>query len=274
MEEEKVKAAEEEETWSKETVPKVIRIVSTRLSQRDIISLLLVSPWLHRTLVSYPSLWLVIDLREMNNAGNRLVSALSIPRYRHVREINLEFAQDIEDRHLELLKTKCLGSLQDLESLNLNGCQKISDKGIEIISSTCPELKVFSIYWNVRVTDIGIQHLVKNCKHIIDLNLSGCKNILDKSLQLIADNYQELESLNLTRYVHMILLGLFYIWSNNILLMSEFIYHGIRFFQAVQINSSNGGDHLAFAYIIETNTYKHGKEKHIIETIKTGQQLL
>ncbi|GAY32738.1 hypothetical protein CUMW_003880 [Citrus unshiu] len=138
MEEEKVKAAEEEETWSKETVPKVI------------------------------------DLREMNNAGNRLVAALSIPRYRHVREINLEFAQDIEDRHLELLKTKCLGSLQDLESLNLNGCQKISDKGIEIISSTCPELKVFSIYWN---------------------------NILDKSLQLIADNYQELESLNLTRCV-------------------------------------------------------------------------
>lgn len=59
MEEEKVKAAEEEETWSKETVPKVIRIVSTRLSQRDLISLLLVSPWLHRTLVSYPSLWLV-----------------------------------------------------------------------------------------------------------------------------------------------------------------------------------------------------------------------
>ncbi|KAH9674040.1 F-box protein [Citrus sinensis] len=173
MEEERVKAAEEEETWSKETVPKVIRIVSTRLSQRDLISLLLVSPWLHRTLVSYPSLWLVIDLREMNNAGNRLVAALSI----------------------------CLGSLQDLESLNLNGCQKISDKGIEIISSTCPELKVFSIYWNVRVTDIGIQHLVKNCKHIIDLNLSGCKNILDKSLQLIADNYQELESLNLTRCV-------------------------------------------------------------------------
>lgn len=100
------------------------------------------------------------------------------------------------------------------------------------------------------------------------------QNILDKSLQLIADNYQELESLNLTRYVNMILLGLFYIWSNNILLMSEFIYHGIRFFQAVQINSSNGGDHLAFAYIIETKTYKHGKEKHIIETIKTGQQLL
>lgn len=96
----------EEETWSRETVPKVMRIVSSKLSQRDLISLLLVSPWLHKTLVSYPSLWLVslvlccifvlfqlnigltdldfsqvIDLREMNNAGNRLISALSMVRY-------------------------------------------------------------------------------------------------------------------------------------------------------------------------------------------------
>ncbi|KAJ0028512.1 hypothetical protein Pint_36350 [Pistacia integerrima] len=182
MEEERAK---EEETWSRETVPKVMRIVSSRLPQRDLISLLLVSPSLHRTLLSYSSLWLVIDLREMNNAGNRLMAALSMPRYQNVKQINLEFAQDIEDRHLDLLKTKCLGSLQNLESLNLNGCQKISDKGIEIITSACPKLKVFSIYWNVRVTDIGIQHL----------------NISDKSLQLVADNYQEIESLNLTRCV-------------------------------------------------------------------------
>lgn len=100
---------------------------------------------------------------------------------------------------------QCLDSLQNLEVLNLNGCQKISDKGIEAITSACPNLKVFSIYWNVRcvrlisisnhiaswhfvhfqwilechlsfrVTDIGIAHLVKNCKHIVDLNFSGCK---------------------------------------------------------------------------------------------------
>ncbi|CAL8999091.1 unnamed protein product, partial [Prunus brigantina] len=101
----------------------------------------------------------------------------SQPRYQHVKQINLEFAQDIEDKHLELIKNKCLDSLQNLEVLNLNGCQKISDKGIEAITSACPNLKVSSIYWNVRVTDIGIAHLVKNCKHIVDLNFSGCKTI-------------------------------------------------------------------------------------------------
>ncbi|RVW22150.1 F-box protein [Vitis vinifera] len=221
--------------WSRETIPKVLRIVGTRLPQRDLISLLLVSPWIHRTLVSCSSLWLVLDFRETNNAGNRLVAALSLVgfadfdwvmlegasndgfqslllcwygmvpfchfRYQHVKQINLEFAQDIEDKHLDLLKTKCLDSLQELESLNLNVCQKISDRGVETITSACPKLKVFSIYWNVRVTDIGMTHLVKNCKHIVDLNLSGCKNITDKSLQLIADNYPDLELLNLTRCI-------------------------------------------------------------------------
>ncbi|XP_058111501.1 F-box protein At3g58530 isoform X2 [Magnolia sinica] len=89
-------------------------------------------------------------------------------------------------------------TLQGLPSLNLNCCQKISDNGIEAITSASPKLKNFSIYWNVRVTDLSMKHLVKNCKEIIDLNLSGCKNITDQSLHLIDDNYQELEVLNLT----------------------------------------------------------------------------
>ncbi|XP_050228129.1 F-box protein At3g58530 isoform X1 [Mercurialis annua] len=191
----------EEATWSRETVPKVMEIVSTKLPQKDLISLLLVSPWLYRSLTSYQSLWLVLDFREMNRAGDRLIAALSLSRYSHVKEINLEFAQNIEDTHLQVLQTEATSSLQNLESLNLNVCQKISDKGIEAITSACPKLKVFSIYWNVRVTDVGITHLVENCKHIVDLNLSGCKNISDKSLQLVADNYQNIESLNLTRCI-------------------------------------------------------------------------
>ncbi|GAB4851495.1 hypothetical protein Ancab_030896 [Ancistrocladus abbreviatus] len=203
MEEREVEAVGQAEqvAWSRETVPKVLSIVSTRLSQRDLISLLLVSPWLYRTLISYPSLWQVLDFHELGNAGNRLLAALSLPRYKHVQHINLEFAQDIEDKHLELLKSKCSSSLQNLEILNLNGCQKVSDKGIEAITSVSPNLRVFYIYWNVRVTDIAMQHLVKNCKHIVDVNLSGCKNISDKSLQQIAARYQDLECLNITRCI-------------------------------------------------------------------------
>lgn len=174
---------------------------SLSLSHTDLVSLLLVSPFLYRTLLSSQPLCQSLNFRELNNAGNRLVAALSLPRYRHVKEINLEFARDVQDTHLILIKEKCFDSLRSLTSLNLNGCQKISDTGIEAITSCCPQLKTFSVYWNVRVTDTGILHTVKNCKHIVDLNISGCKNITDRGVQLVADNYPNLQSLNLTRCV-------------------------------------------------------------------------
>lgn len=194
-----------EDVWCRETVPKVLKLVCSTLplslSHTNLVSLLLVSPSLHRTLLCSQPLWQSLNFRELNNAGNRLIAALSLPRYCNVKQINLEFARDVEDAHLILIMDKCFNSLQSLESLNLNGCQKISDTGIEAITSCCPQLKSFSIYWNVRVTDRGLQHIVKNCKHIIDLNISGCKNISDQGAQLVADNYPELESLNLTRCI-------------------------------------------------------------------------
>lgn len=194
---------DEEDVWCRETVPKVLKLVCSTLplSHTDLVSLLLVSPSLHRTLLSSQPLCQSLNFRELNNAGSRLLAALSLPRYSSVKHINLEFARDVEDAHFIVIKDKCFNSLQSLESLNLNGCQKISDTGIEAITSCCPKLKSFSIYWNVRVTDTGLLHIVRNCKHIIDLNISGCKNISDRGIQLVADNYPELESLNLTRCV-------------------------------------------------------------------------
>ncbi|KAL9258992.1 F-box protein-like protein [Drosera capensis] len=145
----------EEQTWRQERITKALAIASTTLPQRDLITLLLLTPSLGGTLLSYPSLWQVIDLREKTKAGDRLVAAVSL---------------------------------------------KISDKGVETITSVSPSLKILSIYWNVRITDVSIQNLVKNCKNVVDLNLSGCKNITDHSMQLIADSYQDLDSLNITRF--------------------------------------------------------------------------
>ncbi|XP_073034930.1 F-box protein At3g58530-like [Primulina eburnea] len=187
------------EVWNRETVPTVMKIVCTRLPQRDLISLLLVSPWVHGNLISHPSLWQVLDFHEMDKAGDRLVAALSLSRYQNVKHIKLEFARDIEDKHLEIVKNVCRNSVGNLEVLNLNGCQKISDAGIDFITFNSPKLKDFSIYWNVRVSDLGIKNLVKNCKLVTNLNLSGCKNVSDESLKLIAKNYQGLLLLNITR---------------------------------------------------------------------------
>ncbi|KAL6877497.1 hypothetical protein ACP4OV_012712 [Aristida adscensionis] len=190
-----------DDAWSRETVPRVMVLVSPRLPQRDACALLAVSPWCYRALVAIPKLWEAIDLHEMKNAGDRLISALSLPRYRHLKVLNLEFAQDIEDRHFIHLKEMSNISLGDLDFLNLNACQKISDKGIEAVTTLCPNLRGLSIYWMVGLTDSSIMHVTNNCKQILNLNLSGCKNISDKGMRLIANNYQGLKKLDITRCV-------------------------------------------------------------------------
>ncbi|XBI61879.1 hypothetical protein VPH35_042618 [Triticum aestivum] len=194
-------AAAADEAWCRETVPRVMELVSPRLPQRDACALLSVSPWCHRSLAANPKLWEVLDLHETKKAGERLISALSMARYRHLKVVNLEFAQDIEDRHFLHLKEMGAILLEELEFLNLNACQKISDTGIGAATSLCPNLRALSIYWIVGLTDASTEHIVKNCKQIIDLNLSGCKNISDRGIQLVADNYQGLQKLDITRCI-------------------------------------------------------------------------
>ncbi|PAN05275.1 hypothetical protein PAHAL_1G127900 [Panicum hallii] len=197
-----------DEAWCRETVPRVMELVSPRLPQRDVCALLAVSPWCYRALVANPRLWEVFDLREMKNAGDRLITALPLARYRHLKILNLEFAQDIEDRHFVHLKEMSGISLKNLEFLNLNACQKISDKGIEAVTSLCPNLQALCIYWIVGLKDSSIGHITKNCRQIVDLNLSGCKGLkklnITRCIKLTDDGLTEvlrkcssLESLNL-----------------------------------------------------------------------------
>ncbi|KAK3156607.1 hypothetical protein QOZ80_2AG0109460 [Eleusine coracana subsp. coracana] len=226
-----------DDVWCRETVPRVMELVSPHLSQRDACALLAVSPWCYRALVANLKLWEVLNLREMKNAGERLISALSLGRYRHLKVLNLEFAQDIEDRHLIHLKEMSATSLENLEFLNLNACQKITDKGIEAIANVCRNLQGLSIYWIVGLTDSSIVHITNNCKQILDLNLSGCKNISDKGIRLIANNYQGLKKLNITRCVKLtddglqeVLQKCSYLESLNLYALSSFtdkVYMGI-----------------------------------------------
>lgn len=135
----------------------------------------------------------MLDLHGTTTAGERLAVAMSLPQFEYVKEINLEFAQGVEDHHLKNLKGK------ELQILNLNACQRVSDIGLKTVAECCPKLQFFSIYWNLRVTDIGIHDLLKQCTQMTNLNLSGCKGITDKSLQTISDFCTGIKSLNLTR---------------------------------------------------------------------------
>lgn len=181
--------------WGTEVVPHVMQLVSVYLDQRDVCALLCVSTSIRHQLTSHAPLWKVLDLHNKNNAGETLISVLGQKRFRNVEEINLEFAQDVEDRHLTAIAFK------SLQRINLNACQKVTNSGVIFIASANPNLTSFSLYWNLKVTDVGIEAVVRSCKNLRSLNISGCKSVTDKSLRAIAKYAQKIQSLNLTRGV-------------------------------------------------------------------------
>ncbi|KAJ7552433.1 hypothetical protein O6H91_06G054800 [Diphasiastrum complanatum] len=185
----------QEARWAAFTLPLAMLLVSRYLPHSTICLLLWVNTHCRHVLSTYAPLWKELDLHGMTKAGERLLAALSLSRYKNLEVINLEFAQDVEDEHLASVTCK------DLQVLNLNACQRITDAGVKAVTSTCNYLKSFSIYWNLKVTDIGVESLVKNCRLLTHLNLSGCKNISDRSLHSIAKYCPNIKSLNLTRCV-------------------------------------------------------------------------
>ena len=62
-----------DEAWCRETVPRVMELVSPRLPQRDVCALLAVSPWCNRALVANPGLW---EVRIAPNCSPTTDSAL------------------------------------------------------------------------------------------------------------------------------------------------------------------------------------------------------
>ncbi|CAI5470274.1 unnamed protein product [Closterium sp. Yama58-4] len=202
-------------------------------SHREIEALRCVLPWLPqrdlcaaacacrdlRTAAYQPALWKCLSLQGATNASARLAQALPQPRFSHLEHLNLEFAQPITDADLLLLQGK------PLVSLNLNACQQVTDQGVTAAAKLLPNLRSFSLYWNLKVTDSGVKQVVLRCSSLQSLNLSGCKvthtrdrwasaahlsafdnlsgckNITDTSLRFIANSLPRLKSLNLTRCV-------------------------------------------------------------------------
>jgi F-box/leucine-rich repeat protein 2/20 len=87
-----------------------------------------------------------------------------------------------------------------LRTLNLNGSREIGDKGADLVSASCPDLECVELYWNSRITSVGIGHIARRCQRLRHLSLSGCKGATDDGLLALAsEGGGELTFLDLTR---------------------------------------------------------------------------
>ena len=66
------------DVWCRETVPRVMELVSPHLSQRDACSLLAVSPWCYRALVANLKLW---EVRSVYSPTTNFFCSGSCPRH-------------------------------------------------------------------------------------------------------------------------------------------------------------------------------------------------
>lgn len=162
------------------------------LSQKDLITASEVcQEWLR--VARHPSLWKVLNLRGMNKAGERLQAALRLPMFKDLQEVNFEFAQGLEDRHLKLLAGK------ELDAVNLNACQQITDEGLRGLVSAHPTIMSLSLYWNLKTTDQALVSISDSCPSVTLLNFSGCKHISDVGIEALARRCHRIRSLDLTR---------------------------------------------------------------------------
>jgi len=113
-----------------------------------------------------------------------------------IREINAAFCRPVDDATLNALP-----ELPALQVLNLDGCQEVSDEGLLSVAKRCKNLRSFSSYWNVKVTDVGLCRVLRAQKGntLQFLSFSGCKRLSDETVQRVATSAMQLEVLDLTR---------------------------------------------------------------------------
>lgn len=91
--------------------------------------------------------------------------------------------------------------LVNLVCISLLECWETDDKCLEVISCNCLELKSFAVTW-AKVTNIGVEYIIKQCHLLHDLNLTGSYIITEQPLMSLLETNSKnvnLRLLNLTQ---------------------------------------------------------------------------
>ncbi|ELU11898.1 hypothetical protein CAPTEDRAFT_102929 [Capitella teleta] len=137
--------------------------------------------------------------------------------FSQLKSVNLSFCTGVTDSGLE-----CLSRMPSLQELDLRACDGISDHGVGYLAEGLTRLSVLHLSFCDRITDTallhishglihltalslcdcsisdeGIQHLIGSSQDIVKLNIGQCDRLTDASLELIAQNFTQLHTIDI-----------------------------------------------------------------------------
>ena len=76
----------------------------------------------------------------------------------------------------------------NLTKLTLTHCPKISDQSLKILGQKAPPLNYLNLEGSKKITQKGVEVILKNCTHLQELDVTDCRNIKDLVLPIEATN--------------------------------------------------------------------------------------
>ncbi|PKI55277.1 F-box/LRR-repeat protein 12 [Punica granatum] len=116
-----------------------------------------------------------------------------LTRFTYLRSLSLSGCTKLPDSGLAQLQF----SGHDLRALHMDCCFGITDNGISLISTSCPNLAVISLY-RCNVTDAGLEALACSCLGLRDVNLAYCSLITDRGVSALSQRCRELQAVKVS----------------------------------------------------------------------------
>lgn len=129
-------------------------------------------------------------------------SPLSALKVAEVCKSNLEVlwleGEELQDEDIHHIVAYCY----HIREMHLTGdgtCSQLTDRALQHIARCLPHLKELELEDGKLVTNHGMEILLSRCKELELLNLSGCLQLTEETLQRIANNGSVKTSLTLTK---------------------------------------------------------------------------
>lgn len=108
---------------------------------------------------------------------------------------------DVSGCNIQDQGVSSIGNSSKLKDVTLSECRIMTDLGLQKMCQQCRHLENLDLCNCVNITDYAMKNLAFCCRLLRTLNLSGCKKLTDSSVQYLAGVCHYIQSLNMSACV-------------------------------------------------------------------------